>query len=153
MSEHPGIVFRPGPTGRRAALASGPDVREVAHAVKSARSTEPELADDRLPGLIADNTVTPLRLISTAVRYWASYPEKIDGQPGHHPTRLSSTEKDARIAADRRGKCDFDVPRRGCADLADLGPGLQPRGPAPANARPRRERLGPGPRLCGGTDS
>ena len=54
MSEHPGIVFRPGPTRRQAALASGPDVREVAHAVKSARSTEPELADDRLPGLIAD---------------------------------------------------------------------------------------------------
>ena len=99
MSEHPGIVFRPGPTRRRAALASGPDVREVARAVKSARSTEPELADDRLPGLIADNTGTPLRLIRTAVRYWASYPEEIDGQPGHHPTRLSSTEKEPRIAA------------------------------------------------------
>ena len=99
MSEHPGIVFRPGPTGRRAALASGPDVRELARAVKSAQSTEPELADDRLPGLIADSTGTPLRLIRTAVRYWASYPEEIDGQPGHHPTRLSSTEKDARIAA------------------------------------------------------
>ena len=80
-------------------LASGPDVREVARSVKSARSTEPDLADDRLPGLIADNTGTPLRLIRTAVRYWASYPEEIDGQPGHHPTRLSSTEKEPRIAA------------------------------------------------------
>jgi hypothetical protein len=84
MSEHPGTVFRPGPTGRRAALASGPDVREAVRAVKSARSTEPELADERLPGLIADNTGTPLRLIRTAVRYWASYPEEIDSQPGHH---------------------------------------------------------------------
>jgi hypothetical protein len=101
MSEHPGIVFRPGPARRQAALASGPDVREVARAAKSARSTEPEQAEDRLPALIADNTGTPLRLIRTAVRHWASYPEEIDGQPDHHPTRLSSTEKDARIAAVR----------------------------------------------------
>jgi len=36
MSEHPGTVFRPGPMGRRAALASGPDVREAVGAVKSA---------------------------------------------------------------------------------------------------------------------
>ena len=54
MSEHPGIVFRPGPARWQAALASGPDAREVARAAKSARSTEPEQADDRPPGLIAD---------------------------------------------------------------------------------------------------
>ncbi len=101
MSEHPGTVFPPGPTGRRAALASGPDMREAARAVKPARSPEPELADNRLPGLIADNTGTPLRLIRTAARYRASYPEEIDGQPRHHPTRLSSTGKDAHIAAIR----------------------------------------------------
>jgi len=29
MQAHPGIVFRPGPTGRRAALARGPDVWEM----------------------------------------------------------------------------------------------------------------------------
>lgn len=33
--EHPGIVFRPGPTGRRAALASGPDVWEIVAALKA----------------------------------------------------------------------------------------------------------------------
>jgi hypothetical protein len=38
LSEYPGIVLRPGPTRRRAALASGPDVREVARAVGSARA-------------------------------------------------------------------------------------------------------------------
>ena len=76
MSEHPGIVSRPGPTRRRATLASGPDMREAARAVKSARSTEPDQADDRLPGLITDNTGTPLRLIRIAVRYWASYPRR-----------------------------------------------------------------------------
>lgn len=48
MSEHPGIVFRAGPTGRRAALASGPDVWEAVRAVKSARAAEPDLAEDDL---------------------------------------------------------------------------------------------------------
>ncbi len=72
---------------------------------------------------------------------------------GSRLTAAHGKTRAAHIPADRRGKCDFDVPRSGCADLADLAPGLRPRGPAPAKARPRRERLGPGPRLCGGTDS
>lgn len=29
MNDHPGVVFRDGPTGRRAGLAAGPDVWEV----------------------------------------------------------------------------------------------------------------------------
>jgi hypothetical protein len=80
MAEHPGIMFRPGPTGRRAALAGGPDVWEVVRAVKSARAAEPELADDGLLSLVADNTGTPLRLVRVAVRYWASYPDEIDAE-------------------------------------------------------------------------
>jgi len=80
MSEHPGITFRPGPTGRRAALAGGPDVWEVVRAVKSARDAEPELADDGLLGLVADNAGTPFRLVRAAVRYWASYPAEIDAE-------------------------------------------------------------------------
>jgi hypothetical protein len=80
MSEHPGIVFWPGPTGRRAALATGPDVWEIIRAVKSAKTAEPGLADDGLLGLIADNTGTQLRLVRAAVRYWASYPDEIDAE-------------------------------------------------------------------------
>jgi len=34
--EHPGIVFRPGPSGWRAGLAGGPDVDEVVRRVRSA---------------------------------------------------------------------------------------------------------------------
>lgn len=79
-SEHPGITFRPGPTGRRAGLASGPDVWEVVRAVRSARAAEPELAEDALLALVADNTGTPLRLIRIATRYWASYPDEIDAE-------------------------------------------------------------------------
>ena len=80
MNEHPGIVFRPGPTGRRAGLVGGPDVWEVVRAVKSARAAEPGLAEDDLLALVAENTGTPVRLIRAAVRYWASYAEEIDAE-------------------------------------------------------------------------
>jgi hypothetical protein len=55
-------------------------VWEVVRAVKSARSAEPEVADDSLLGLVADNTGTPLRLVRAAVRYWASYPGEVDAE-------------------------------------------------------------------------
>src|SRR5947207_2521761 len=41
MERHPGIVFRDGPTGRRAALAHGPDVWEVISAFEN-----PDQLDD-----------------------------------------------------------------------------------------------------------
>jgi hypothetical protein len=80
MGEHPGVVFRAGPTGRRAALASGPDVWEAVRAVKSARAAEPDLSEDDLLALVAANTGIALRLLRTAIRYWASYPDEIDAE-------------------------------------------------------------------------
>ena len=80
MSEHPGIVFRPGPTGRRAGLAGGPDVWEVVRAVKSVRAAEPGLAEDELLALVAENTGIPVRIIRTAIRYWAFYAEEIEAE-------------------------------------------------------------------------
>jgi hypothetical protein len=67
-SEHPGITFRPGPTGRRAGLVGGPDIWEVVRAVRSARTAEPDLAED------------DLRLLRIATGYWASYPDEIDAE-------------------------------------------------------------------------
>lgn len=78
MTEHPGVTFREGPTGRRAGLVGGADVWEVVRAVKSARAAEPELSEQEVLALVAANTGTALRLVSTAVRYWASYPEEVD---------------------------------------------------------------------------
>lgn len=80
MSEHAGIVFRPGPTGRRAGLIAGPDVWEIVRTVKSARAHEPDLTEGNLLTLIAENTGVPVRLIRAAVRYWASYPDDIDAE-------------------------------------------------------------------------
>jgi hypothetical protein len=80
MAEHPGVIFRPGPTGRRAALAGGPDAWEVVRAVKSAHAAEPGLDRDALLKLVSDNTGIALRLITTAVRYWAAYPAEVDAE-------------------------------------------------------------------------
>ena len=33
-AEHPGIIFKDGPTGRRAALAGGPDVWEIVNVLR-----------------------------------------------------------------------------------------------------------------------
>ena len=73
-----------------ARLASGPDVWEVIRAVRSARIAEPDLAEDDLLALVADNTGTPLRLIRIATRYWASYPDEIDAE-----ITTASTAEDA----------------------------------------------------------
>ncbi|WP_131785808.1 hypothetical protein [Protofrankia symbiont of Coriaria ruscifolia] len=79
-TEHPGITFREGPTGRRAGLVGGPDVWEVMRAVRSARAAEPELAEHGLLSMVADNTGLPLRLLRTALRYWAAYPQEVDAE-------------------------------------------------------------------------
>src|SRR5262245_8294094 len=42
MTQHPGIVFKPGPSGRRAALAGGPDVWEIVAALRRTAGTEAE---------------------------------------------------------------------------------------------------------------
>ena len=78
MEDHPGVIFRDGLSGRRAVLIGGPDVAEVIRAVMSARSAEPRLGADAVLALVATNTGLSPRLIDTAMRYWAAYPEEID---------------------------------------------------------------------------
>jgi hypothetical protein len=79
-TEHPGVTFREGATGRRAGLVGGPDIWEVVRAVRSARSAEPALAENALLAMVADNTGLPLRLLRTALRYWAAYPDEVDAE-------------------------------------------------------------------------
>ena len=80
MMEHPGVIFRTGPTGRRAGLAGGPDVWEVVRAVRSARAAEPDLGERELLTMVSENTGVPVRLIRVATGYWASYPDEIDAE-------------------------------------------------------------------------
>jgi hypothetical protein len=76
--EHPGIVFRPGPTGRRAALSGGPDVWEVIAALNAIREEDPDLEGDRLTQELAANTGLAVSRVAVALRYYVAYPDEID---------------------------------------------------------------------------
>lgn len=73
MAEHPGIVFRPGPAGRRPALAGGPDVWEVIRLFlqldETAEATITRTAE--LASLAPDQ-------VRVALRYYAAYRDEID---------------------------------------------------------------------------
>ncbi len=75
MAEHPGIVFKDGPTGRRAALALGPDVWEVAKAVR-------EFDERRERAIIAAAEMLnlPVERVRLALRYYGAYPDEIDAE-------------------------------------------------------------------------
>lgn len=80
MEEHPGVLFRDGPSGRRAVLIGGPDVWEVARVVRSARSAEPDLDAEAVLELAAETMGLPHRKVRVALDYWAAYPDEIEQQ-------------------------------------------------------------------------
>lgn len=76
--EFPLIIFRDGGAGRRARLIGGPDVWEVAQAVRSARASEPELDADGLVELVSETSGVAIRLVHAAIDYWAAFAQEID---------------------------------------------------------------------------
>jgi hypothetical protein len=76
--EHPGIVFRPGPTGRRAGLVTGPDVWEVIGALQAVRAEDSDLADEALIAAVAEGTGLSPRVVRIAIRYYAAYPAEVE---------------------------------------------------------------------------
>ena len=75
MADHPGVIFKDGPSGRRAALAYGPDVWEV---IKFLREI-----DERGPAAIAaaaEVFAVDASRISTAISYYGDYPDEIDAE-------------------------------------------------------------------------
>lgn len=76
--EHPGIVFRAGPTGRRAALAGGPDVWEIVAGLYAVRDEAPQLAGEELAAELVAVTGLSAAQVRTAMRYYAAYPDEID---------------------------------------------------------------------------
>ncbi|MCM4082481.1 hypothetical protein [Paractinoplanes hotanensis] len=76
--EHPGVTFRPGPTGRRAALAGGPDIWEVVAALNAVRDEDPEIDSAALLRQLAEVTGLASAQVGVALRYYAAYPDEID---------------------------------------------------------------------------
>ena len=73
MEDHPGVVFRDGPGGRRAGLAGGPDVWEVidTHRASGLEGEAALAATAEWGGLTRAQ-------VRAAVRYYAEYRDEID---------------------------------------------------------------------------
>jgi hypothetical protein len=75
MADHPGVIFKDGSSGRRAALAYGPDIWEV---IKFLRES-----DERGPAALdaaADVLALDASRIATAVSYYSDYRDEIDAE-------------------------------------------------------------------------
>ncbi|MFI5005349.1 MAG: CopG family transcriptional regulator [Solirubrobacterales bacterium] len=73
MEDHPGVVFRDGPAGRRAALAGGPDVWEVIETLEGTG-----LAGEQAIAATAEWGALTHAQVRTAVRYYADFREEVD---------------------------------------------------------------------------
>jgi hypothetical protein len=69
--EHPLVVFRDGPTGRRAGLAGGPDVWEVAMWVEDLKGEA-----DPVSAVVLESGLARA-MVEAALRYAAAYPEEV----------------------------------------------------------------------------
>lgn len=73
MEDHPGIVFRAGPAGSRAALAAGPDVWEIIRVVRNVEGSGEAAVEQAAEwlGLAREQ-------VDIAVRYYSEFPDEID---------------------------------------------------------------------------
>jgi hypothetical protein len=84
--EHPMIVFRDGPTGRRAGLIGGPDVWEISMWFDDlAKETDP------WGTLVAESALTRSH-VDAALRYRAAYPEEIAARIELHRRETAAAE-------------------------------------------------------------
>jgi len=90
---HPGIVFKPGPSGRRAALAGGPDVWEIAAALRHVTGREAK----RVAALAAQFGLHE-RQVVIALNYAAAHRDEIEERVRVNDRALAEAE---RIAAER----------------------------------------------------
>ncbi|WP_420623609.1 hypothetical protein [Candidatus Poriferisodalis sp.] len=75
MEAHPGVVFRDGPTGRRAGLAAGPDVWEIVGLLRDLRGS----LDERAVSAAAHMGLAESQ-VRTASRYYAEYTDEIESE-------------------------------------------------------------------------
>lgn len=88
LAQHPGIVFRPGYTGRRAALAGGPDVWTIASSLRHTSGTEKE----RVAQLVEEFGLHE-RQILTALNYIADHRDQIDAEVRANDTAFEEVER------------------------------------------------------------
>ena len=79
MDAHPGIVFRDGPAGRRAALGTGPDVWEVVPLLKGLTGS----FEERIAATAEQLWLTE-RQVRAVSRYYAEFTDEIDAEIAHN---------------------------------------------------------------------
>lgn len=90
---HPGIVFKAGPSGRRAALAGGPDVWEIAAALRHVSGSETERVS-----ALGDQFGLHERQVVIALNYAAARRDEIDARIEANDQALDEAQ---RIATER----------------------------------------------------
>jgi len=75
MADHPGVIFKDGPSGRRAALAYGPDVWEIVKFLREIDERGPAALDAAAEVLAIDAS-----RIAIAVSYYTAFPDEIDAE-------------------------------------------------------------------------
>jgi len=75
MADHPGVIFKDGPSGRRAALAYGPDIWEVVKLLREMDERGPAAVDAAAEVFAVDAS-----RISTAISYYSDYSDEIDAE-------------------------------------------------------------------------
>lgn len=88
MEDHPGVVFRDGPAGRRAALAGGPDIWEVITAIRATG-----LKGDAALHAACEWARLSAAQARTAVAYYAEYPEEVDAWIARHLEEADASEE------------------------------------------------------------
>jgi len=73
--DYPGVVFRDGPSGRRAGLAGGPDVWEVAVALRDAQERGEAAVD-----AVAADLALPVGQVRAALDYYGGFAAEIDAE-------------------------------------------------------------------------
>lgn len=88
MDDHPGIVFRDGPAGRRAGLASGPDVWEVIGALRQSG-----LEGDAAIQATVEWSGLSVRQVRDAIGYYSEYPDEIDERIRRNEDEADAAER------------------------------------------------------------
>jgi len=86
MDEHPGIVFRSGPAGRRAGLVGGPDIWEVVAVHRSFQDAQ----------RTADWLDQPVSVVEAALRYYEAHRPEIDEWIQRNEEAAEAAERVAR---------------------------------------------------------
>jgi hypothetical protein len=89
-ANHPGIVFKPGPSGPRAALAGGPDVWEIASALRHTRGS-----GSRRVATLAEEFGLHPRQVDIALDYIADHQDEIEARVRANDRAYAKAERRA----------------------------------------------------------